>query len=430
MTTEYQKAREIISLCRENFKSKIIFAGGYHVSALPELSIRELNLDFVVIGEGEITMKEICSLNLNDFNLGNIRGTAYLKDDKFIQNNPREFIKDLDTLPIMNRELIHGGMNWYLTLPGNIRGHLVERCTTIITSRGCPGNCIFCASRAMWSNKVRQRSVDNVIKEIQLLKDKYKIKGLFFLDDIFTINKKWILEFCQKMKDMKFKIKWGCSARVSTINEEILYEMKSAGCVQLDFGVESGSDQILKNLKKGQNKIMVQKAFDLIHKHRLKTLACFIIGNPGETKKEMNETFQLAKEIKPDFAIFSILTPLPGSPLYNMAVENNWINKGSEFGSNWSIRHSENPVLNIKYSSNELLKIRKEMEDHFFFQNYIHYFFPLLRHPVFMIQVVWIVIKSPLKYFTFILGKKSRRFSGFIESIYYEYKEWKSYMLK
>ncbi len=426
MTTEYKRARYIINLCRKNLKKKILCAGGYHVSALPELSLKNLDLDFVVIGEGEMTMKKICSLDIKNIDLKNITGIAYLDNDKFIQNPPRKFIDDLDSLPIIDRELLDGGMGWYLTLPGNIRGQLIERCTTIITSRGCPGNCIFCSSRAMWTSKVRQRSVKNVLDEIEVLVKEYKIKGLFFLDDTFTVYKEWVLEFCKEFRKKNIKITWGCSARINTINDEVLAAMKDAGCVQLDFGVESGSDRVLHFMHKGQNQKIIKRAFNLLHKHKLKNLACFIIGSPEETRVEMDMTFKLAKEIKPNFAIFSILTPLPGSPLYQLAIDNKWIPKEPNFGVDWSIRHSEHPVMGIDFTVEELLKIREKMEDHFFFRNYLHYFFPLLKKPFFILQLSWMVIKSPGKYIGYIFGKRTRRFSGFIESIYYDYKEWKA----
>ncbi len=430
MTTEYNRAKIIIEWCRKNFKKKIIFAGGYHVSALPELSLRDLNLDFVVIGEGEITMLEICNKYSPDLDLKNIKGIAYIKKNKFIKNLPRPFIENLDTLPVIDRELIDGGIEWYLTLPGNIRGHLIERCTTIITSRGCPGNCIFCSSRAMWSSHVRQRSVKNVIKEIDYLVNKYNIKGLFFLDDTFTYNKKWILKFCKEFSKKNYKIKWGCSSRVNTISDEILYSLKNAGCIQIDFGVESGSDKVLNFMRKGQNKKIIINAFNLIHKYKMKSLACFIIGSPGETKEEMEKTFEIAKKIKPNYAIFSILTPLPGSTLYDMALNNKWIKKNMEFGFSWSIRHSENPIMCIEYSAKELLKIREKMEDYFFIKNYLHYLIPLITKPFFIIQLLYMIFRSPIKYLKYLTGNKTRRFSGFIESIYYDYKDWKAKKIK
>jgi radical SAM superfamily enzyme YgiQ (UPF0313 family) len=426
MTTEYKKAEEIASQCRINFPDTTLCAGGYHVSALPERSLRDLNLDFVVIGEGELTMKELCSQNKTPLEYAGIEGVAYIKEGGYIQNPARGYADSLDGLPIIDRQLLDGGMDWYMTLPGNIRGQLIEKCTTIITSRGCPGNCVFCSSRAMWSEHVRQRSVENVLEEIDSLKKDYGIKGLFFLDDTFTANKKWVLKFCDEYKKRKYGIKWGCSARINTIDDEVLNSLKEAGCLQLDFGIESGSDDILRFMQKGQNRKTVEKAFDLIHKHKMKSLSCFIIGSPGETIAEMNLTFELAKKIESDFNIFSILTPLPGSKLYDMAVKNGWIEKNPDFGMDWSIRHSENPVMGIEFSSAELLKIRKKFEDHFFIKNYLHYLLPLLMKPVFAIQLFFMIIKSPKKYSRFIFGNNSRRFSGFIESMYYDYKEWKS----
>lgn len=424
LTTEFPRAKVIIEQLRKNIENVKLCAGGYHVSAMPERSLRELPLDFVVISEGELTMLEICRNNLQTIRLNVIKGIGYIDENRFIQTTPREFIKDLDDLPMIDRELLDGGMDWYLTLPGNIRGQLIERCTTILTSRGCPGNCLFCSSRAMWTNKVRQRSPDNVLNEIEFLRDRYEVQGLFFLDDTFTANKKWIFDFCDQWKKRKLRITWGCSARVNTVNNDVLSAMKEIGCVQLDFGVESGNDEVLKNLKKGQKRSQIIEAFQQVHKTKLKSLACFIIGNPGESESQMAETLEVAKIIKPDFAIFSILTPLPGSPLYDMAIAKGWINGSEPFDQNWSIRHSEMPVMGIEMDVKRLLEIRKRFEDKFFYINYLHYAWPLLKHPEFIFMLLFQIVRKPKKYMRLILGKEMRQFSGFIESLYYDYKEY------
>ena len=428
MTTEYPRAKVIVHRCRESLPSSLVCAGGFHVSALPERTLRDLPLDFVVLREGEATMVEICQHDAAALRLPRtlegIRGIAFLAEGgSFVATPPRPFVENLDELPIIDRELLSGGLDWYLTLPGNIRGHLVERCATVLTSRGCPGNCLFCSSRAMWTSRVRQRSVGNVLQEIELLRDKYGVQGLFFLDDTFTVNRKWILDFCAEWKRRGIRMTWGCSARVNTVTEDILKAMKEIGCVQLDFGVESGNDEVLRRLHKGQNRQTIVRAFELVHRFGLSSLACFIIGNPGETEKEMFETLDVARQIRPDFAIFSILTPLPGSPLYEMAIENGWINGGEEFDMHWSIRHSDMPVMGIEVSPVRLLEVRKNMEDRFFFTNYWGYLRPVFRHPGFILSLVYQVVRKPGKYLGILRGKGTRRFSGFVESMYYDYKE-------
>lgn len=423
MTTEYQRASAILQRCRQELPGTILCAGGYHVSALPERSLRELPLDFLVLSEGETTMLEVASRDLKNKDLEGVKGVAYLDDSgKFVRNTPREFIPDLDSIPMIDRELLDGGMSWYLTLPGNIRGHFVERCTTILTSRGCPGNCIFCSSRAMWTNRLRQRSVTNVLSEVEFLLGRYCIKGLFFLDDTFTANKSWVLKFCREWQRRKISLTWGCSARVNTVDDEMVEAMKEAGCVQLDFGVESGNDEVLKSLHKGQNRRIIERAFESVHRHGLKSLACFIIGTPGETPEQMMETLEVAKCIRPDFAIFSILTPLPGSPLYDIAIEKGWITGQESFNIDWSIRHSEKPVMGVTVTPERLLQIRSKMEDAFFFTNYLGYAKPLLQNPSFVLGLLAQVLLEPTKYLQIMLGNRSRRFSGVVENLYYDYK--------
>jgi anaerobic magnesium-protoporphyrin IX monomethyl ester cyclase len=383
LTTEYPRAAGILSWSKRNLPDTKLSAGGYHVSALPERSLRELPLDVLVMSEGELTMRKLCRAGFEQSTLPAIRGIAYIDEKaRFVRNLPREFIADLDSLPISDRELLDGGMAWYLTPPGNIRGQYLDRCTTMLTSRGCPGNCIFCSSRAMWTNKVRQRSPENVLDELESLIAKYGLMGLFFLDDTFTARKKWVLDFCRQWQGRGIKLTWGCSARVNTVDDEMLEAMKSTGCVQLDFGVESGNDEVLRRLHKGQNRRIIERAFRSVHRHGLRSLACFIIGNPGETGEQMMETLDVAKRIKPDFAVFSILTPLPGSPLYDIAITEGWITGNESFNIDWSIRHSEHPVMGIEHSPKELLKMRRKMEDAFFLSNYMNYLKGLIRNPV------------------------------------------------
>jgi anaerobic magnesium-protoporphyrin IX monomethyl ester cyclase len=429
MTTEYPRAKSIINACRSRFKEAVICAGGYHVTALPERTLRDLALDFCVLSEGELTMQELCRHAVAELKepavLRSIQGLAFLDGGGACVVTPaRPFIQDIDALPMIDRELLDGGMGWYLTLPGNIRGHLVPGCTTILTARGCPGNCLFCSSRAMWTSKLRQRSPGRVLDEIQWLQKQYGIRGLFFLDDTFTANKQWVLDFCAEWKRRGIQMTWGCSARVNTVNDDVLKSMKEIGCVQLDFGVESGNDTVLKRLHKGQTRDMIIRAFDLVHKYDLKSLACFIIGNPGESEREILETLDVAKAIRPDFAIFSILTPLPGSPLYAMAIENGWITGKEEFDTNWSIRHSEMPVMGIELSPAQLLQLRKRLEDQFFMTNYWHYLKPLLLHPAFILELLYQVARKPGKYLSILTGSRSRRFSGCVEAMYYDYKEY------
>ena len=197
-----------------------------------------------------------------------------------------------------------------------IRGfHL--RGATVLASRGCPYNCSFCACSYVFGRTLRFRSPESIEKEILLLKNKYNVEGIWFLDDTLTISKKHVEHICNVMK--KKKMLWGCQARVDSLNEKMIKMMKDSGCIQLDFGIESGSQRVLDDIiEKKTNLKQVEEVFRLCRKYKIRTLVSLIIGFPTETKEEMYKTFNLAKKIKADFFILSIATPLPGTRLYDL----------------------------------------------------------------------------------------------------------------
>jgi anaerobic magnesium-protoporphyrin IX monomethyl ester cyclase len=186
----------------------------------------------------------------------------------------------------------------------------------MITSRGCPYNCLFCDSHLTWGRKVRFRSAGNVVDEISMLVDTMGIKELIFYDDTFTLLKKRSDEICRSMRKEKMDLSWGCLSRVDRIDKSTVSLMKKTGCHMMSFGIESGSQKMLEIMRKGINLDQAIAAMKLVRKERIDSTASFVLGIPGETKETMLETIEFAKRLNPTYALFFRAIPFPGTDLY------------------------------------------------------------------------------------------------------------------
>lgn len=296
----------------KNFSDAKIVIGGAHASALPVETMKDFkNFDYLVYGEGEETFLDI----VNGQELGKIKGLVWKKNGEIIKNPPREEIKNLDDLPFPARHLLD--MKRYLPHPGNYK---TLPSTALLSSRGCPYQCTFCSrTGSRLANKVRFRSVPNIIKEIKHCINKYGIHDFRFYDDTFVIPKKRLMHFCKELLRQKIDISWNCYSRVDTIDFEMLKMMKKAGCYHIKYGVEFGTAEWLKRTKKNATLEQAKKAIDLTKKAGIAAKASFMIGMPGETVGEIKKTIKFAKELNPTYSTFSIFTPLPGSHLFDVA---------------------------------------------------------------------------------------------------------------
>lgn len=243
-----------------------------------------------------------------------IKGIAYFKE-KLIVTEHRPFIKNLDNLPFPAYELID--MDYY-TRPNirSIRPIFLSQ-FSVFSGRGCPYNCRFCCNSTIWKRTVRFRNYKNVVDEIEYLIKKYSIDGVYILDDTFSLKSKRVLSFCSELKRRKLDIIWGCETRVDIITEELVKAMKEAGCIQIDLGVESGSQKILNNLNKGITVKQIKEAFKLCQKYKIRTYANVMFNTIDETEDDVKKTLDLCKEIKADVYGFAIMTPYPGTDIYN-----------------------------------------------------------------------------------------------------------------
>lgn len=304
LTGTYKSAENVGRIAKELNKNIDVCVGGTHPTVLPEETIKNEYFDYVVRGEGEYTFLDL----VNGVRIEDVRGLTYVNKRGEIVNNPdREFIGDLDSLPFASRDLYLNDTR-YMDY-----GY-------VMTGRGCPFECTFCASKKVWKGHVRFRSPENVVEEVKHVHDKYDTKFFYFVDDTFTLNKKRTKKICELLVESDLDISWICDTRVDTIDEELLQLMKESGCVRVKIGVESGSERILKKVKKKITKKQIRDCVSLIKKVGIDLTIYLMIGFPTETKEEMRETLDFARELDPTYYSLSILAPYPGTEIYDDVI--------------------------------------------------------------------------------------------------------------
>lgn len=269
-------------------------------------------IDSVVIGEGELTVPELIERIEKGESLEGVRGVAYRAADGTIIKNPeRPLIEDLDIIPIPRRELL-GDFEKYESPPGSYKQKPIA---IVMTSRGCKARCIYCF-QMKGERRIRYRSVENVVKEIEELINRYGFREIRFLDETFTADRDRAIEILRQLREKKLKFSFYVSSRVNTVDYELLREMKKAGCWAILFGAESGVQKNLNTMKKGIKLDQTRAAVAAAKKAGLKVYTPFIIGIPGETYEEALQTIDFAIELDPHYANFHSMTPFPGTELY------------------------------------------------------------------------------------------------------------------
>ncbi len=307
-------ALKIANGAKKIFPQTKIVLGGVHPSVMPDEVISHENVDFVVVDEGEETMKEL----IEGRDPKEILGLVYKDNGQIIKNPFRPLINDLDSIPppayhLLPMKKYYPAVGGYKRLPAMI----------LFATRGCPGRCTFCYRT--FRGIVRKRSAGNIIDEIKILQKNYGIKEVSFYDDTFTLFKDVIREFCERIIKERIDITWSCFTRVDQINEELLRAMKRAGCHLILFGVESADEQILANINKRISLAQVKEVVKLAREIGIETRASFMFGNQGETEETIKKTIDFAIELDPDEAQFNIATAYPGTELFDWARQRGYI---------------------------------------------------------------------------------------------------------
>src|SRR3989338_4279536 len=318
MTWSFKLAKNLADKIKAIDPKIITVLGGPNATSMPILSLKLGNFDFAVISEGELTIIELTDKleGKNNLDLDQIKGLAFKKDSEIIITPPRPLIENLDSLPFPARHLLP--MEKYFDVFSR-----QKHFATIIATRGCPFNCTFCDRKNRMGKLWRVRSPKNIADEIADIKAKYGIREFMFFDDNLIVDKNWAYELFDRLK--KLDIIWECRERVDLVNEEVLRKMKEAGCYRIRFGFEAGDNQVLKTLKKGITVEQSLASAKACKKVGIEIYGYYMIGAPGETKETIQKTIDLALKINPAFAIFSKTILIPGTEIFDYAVQTNQI---------------------------------------------------------------------------------------------------------
>lgn len=377
---------KVLARILKKITSLNLVLGGPLASYSWEVIMKTTKIDICVIGEGEQTFSEL----LNGVELKNIDGIAYKEEGETKRNKDRTQIRNLD---IIGYPAIHlFDIDFYCANTGMmdvVRPFYKKyRVMAMITTRGCPYNCRFCSKSYQG---VRMKSLDFLFKEIDVYKNNFKVDAIHFVDELLLLNKKRFLEFCQRIK--KYNIKWDCQARINLVDEEVLKAMKDANGVCIGFGIESASQKILDAMDKQYKAADIKKILNFCMKIQLPVKIQLIYGYPGESWSTLNETIGLFKNVRLPGRRFGVITPLPGSRLYDVAKQDGFIGNSKfdkiseieylEFLSKHSGWVSPELFYNRTEFSNEEFYINLTKAENLMFNNFIKF---CISHPLYIIR--------------------------------------------
>ena len=371
MFTAYASdALSIASLIKKVSPHTYTVFGGAHVSIDPKAIVKNRQVDFAVYGEGEITFSNLLEALKKGKSVSKLTGIAYRKGRKLIQNPPTPFIKDLDSLPYPARHLLP--MDQYDTQkdPFTMR----HPYTSIITSRGCPGVCVYCSIHSIWGHRWRGRSAKNVVDEIEYLIKEYGIKELRLQDDSASLNKKRMAEICNEIIKRKMDIKWTTPNGIAhwTLDKPLLRKMKKAGCYRITFGIESGNPEMRRWVGKPFSLEQAKELTKYANNLGFWTIATNIIGFPYETREQIEDTIKYAIDSDVDFALFFRLGPRPGTPVYEVFKKEGLLPKDER------VLYSESVACSTKYiRGKDLFEIQNQAYSRFFRKRLINFLNPL-----------------------------------------------------
>ncbi|AXV40743.1 B12-binding domain-containing radical SAM protein [Methanobacterium sp. BAmetb5] len=344
LTPTIGQALQTAELAKKTCPPATVVMGGYHPTFNYQEMLEKDYVDIVVMGEGEYTLLELVQTLEEGGDLKNVKGIAY----QDVVTPPRPLIEDLDELPFPARHLLP--MDHYKIL--NMKLHTA----TLISGRGCPMQCSFCASAALHGNKLRMRSAQNVVDEMEHLINDHDAGMIAFMDDTFTLKPSRVAEICDEIIKRDLDTYWGCTARADTLSDELLQKLSDSGCITLFLGVESADQQQLDRVNKQITIDKIRQAFKLSRENDIRTIASVVLGMPGDTKDSIERTIKFVRELNPSYALFSLATPYPGTRFYQEAVQDNLIKV-----KDWSKYTLLSPVLEtVDCSLDELKKMQKK----------------------------------------------------------------------
>ncbi len=340
-TAKYPVSLRIAAEAKE--RGATVVMGGPHVSFCDGDALRSGAVDFVIRNEGEQSFASLVKSLCGEMPIETVKGLSYLKNGEIERTPDQPFIEDLDSLPLPAREL----------LPLHLYGGPIEGrpTTSMMTSRGCPFTCNFCSSSQLFGHRWRTRSVESIFEEMELLHRKYRFSGLCILDDTFTLNVDRTIKLSEKLEKKRWDLAWSALSHVRVVarNPDMFRRMARAGLRSIFIGFESGNQEVLEGYRKSATVKESYEAMKILKENALKVTGSFIIGALNESREMINETISFAKKLNPDSAQFTILTPYPGTKLYEQV-------RDRIFCSDWEAYTCLHPVLNLDHLSPRELK--------------------------------------------------------------------------
>jgi len=314
-TPLHQNAIELFKKIKSFDDNIITISGGPHTTSLPQETLDRCNeIDIGVIGEGERTFSGLIDKLEGGKDYSELDGICYRKGKSIIINKGRELIPDLDTIKFPSRDILNNE-KYLWSVPG--KG--IVPITTVMSSRGCLFKCVFCSQRVIFGERVRYRSVNNVIEELRLVVEEQGIRHFIFLDDTLGLNKKLAYDLCDRIIEEKLDITWEGTTRVDVATKEMLKKMRDAGLNRISFGVESGNQHILDAAKKGTKLSQIVTAYENASSLGIETRMSIVFGLPFETKETIYRTIKFMKSLKSNQAYVNVGTPFPQTEYYEMA---------------------------------------------------------------------------------------------------------------
>jgi len=360
LSSTYKYIKWLASVIKKQRPNIKIVAGNSVATASPELLLENSKVDIAVIDEGEITFSELVSAIKEGRRLDGVKGIFYKEDGRIASTQPRERIADLDSLPFPAWDLFP--MEIYINNSMNSSVFFGKRVINVSSIRGCPYDCTFCLHP--FGRKVHMRSTKGLVEEIKELKKRYRIQFINSSDDLFMLNKNWVNDFCDRMISEDMDIGWSVAGRVNLVSEELLQKMYRAGCREISYGFESGSQVMLDRMKK--RGVTVELAEDAIRMTRnagITVRGSFIFGMPGETEETIKETLDFLKRTRLHIWRFFYATPYPKTELYEIAKEmgrlpsdeDKYIESLSEMRTTFLVNLTD-------FSNEELVKLKESAE--------------------------------------------------------------------
>jgi anaerobic magnesium-protoporphyrin IX monomethyl ester cyclase len=358
MTPTIGSAFKSACVAKEACPDAKVVIGGPHVTFMDrETLAEEPAIDVVVRGEGEETLLELAKQLPDLPKLEDVKGITFRKGDKIIQTPNRPYIQNLDALP----------RPAYKYIPIEKYRILGRKLLPIMTSRGCPFQCSFCAASQMFGARFRARSPKNVLDELEWLRDEYGAEGISFQDDTLTFDRKRILEICDGIIERKIRLPWGCGTRADTVTKEILAKMRTAQCNEVCFGVESGCQRIRDALKKRVSTEQCENAIKWAKEVGMFVTVSVILGYPGETKETLQQSLDFVRKVEPDDVWLCHATPYPGTELRALVESNGW-----KMSDDWTLYNTMHPIFEDPLlPAEEIAKMRKNFYDKFYTPQYI-----------------------------------------------------------